>query len=122
MFNKKSKKSSQVPWKTALVGNPTNVVIGPLGFQGELDAKPKGEKCNSPRRPNLTANLGKKSPKPLRIVSNERESKAQEPPTIRASTVAVGIGDSEPRDPLSGYSRSLLPRLVLMLIFFAIAR
>lgn len=41
MFNKKSKKRLKPP-TNLLLGIPTNIATGPLGFRAELDVDPKG--------------------------------------------------------------------------------
>lgn len=59
MSDKKSKKSSKLPLKHLLLGIPTNIAAGPLGFRAELDIKPKGEQgccpCSRAGRADLTA-------------------------------------------------------------------
>lgn len=43
-FRKKSKKSPKPPPKHIVLGIPTNTIVGPLGFQTDLDIGPKGER------------------------------------------------------------------------------
>jgi hypothetical protein len=43
MFNKKSKKSLKSLPNHLLLGIPTNVAVGPLGFRAELGVNPNGE-------------------------------------------------------------------------------
>ena len=43
MSDKKSKKSLKHLTKNALLGIPTSIAAGPLGFRAELDLDPKSE-------------------------------------------------------------------------------
>ena len=44
MFNKKSKKSSKPHSKHLVFGIPTNIAVGPLGFQANVDTDSAGER------------------------------------------------------------------------------
>jgi hypothetical protein len=46
-FNKKSKKSPRLSQQHLVLGLPTNVAVGPLGFRAELDIGPKGGETRS---------------------------------------------------------------------------
>ena len=47
MFDKKPKKSPRLSQQHLVLGLPTNVAAGPLGFRAELDIGPKGEETRS---------------------------------------------------------------------------
>ena len=49
MSNKKSKKSFKPFQNHLLLGIPTNIAAGPLGFRAELDTNPNGEQDRSHR-------------------------------------------------------------------------
>ena len=45
--DKKSKKPPKLSQKHIVLGIPTNIAVGPLGFRAELDIGPKGEQGRS---------------------------------------------------------------------------
>ena len=47
LFDKKSKKSLKSSQRHVSLGILTNIAVGPLGFQAELDIDPKGEQNHS---------------------------------------------------------------------------
>ena len=105
MPGKKSKKSSKA-FTNLLLGIPTNIAVGPLGFQAALDVNPKGKQDRSyfglsGDRADPAAILDKGNPEPSRIVPRERGSGAQDPPAPGPST-AVETRDIEEVDRPTG--------------------
>ena len=102
MLGKKSKKPSKIH-TSLLLGIPTNVAVGPLGFRAALDINPKGERNRPYRelssdRPDSTAIIDVGNPEPSRIVFCERKSGAQEPP-VPGTSSAPAIHNIEGVDP-----------------------
>ena len=92
MPGKKSKKSSKA-FTNLLLGIPTNIAVGPLGFQAALDVNPKGKQDRSylglsGDRADPAAIIDGDNPEPSRIVPRElRGSGAQDPPAQGPSTI-----------------------------------
>ena len=101
MFNKKSKKPLK---KNLLMGIPTNIAVGPLGFRAELDIDPKSKPDHlscyylGANPPDLPAPLDERDPGPSRIVSHKVEQEAPGPSTSQTLAPAVAIGDTEPEN------------------------
>ena len=99
MFKKNSKKPLK---KNLLLGIPTNIAVGPLGFRAELDVDPKSKsgrlQCRylGADQPDSPATLDEKNPGPSRIVSRKGEQEAPGPSTSKTLTPAVAIGLIEP--------------------------
>ncbi|KAF9786470.1 hypothetical protein BJ322DRAFT_1210848 [Thelephora terrestris] len=79
MSDKKSKKSLKHLAKNALLGIPTSIATGPLGFRTELDVDPKNTD----------------NPRPARILFREKEDEAQGPSMPGTSIPLIAIGDIE---------------------------
>ena len=116
MASKKSKR----PFKfltAQSMGIPTNIAVGPLGFQAALDVDPEGEQNHSYHeldRPDSTAIPDENNPKPSQIIFRETESGAQEPPVPGTSTT-VAIGDIEQGDPSTGARYWSLPSRLMFI-------
>ena len=105
MPGKKSKKSSKA-FTNLFLGIPTNIAVGPLGFQAALDVNPKGKQNRSylrlsGDRADPIAILDRGNPEPSRIVPHERGGGAQDPPVPGPSTT-VEIRDIEEVDRPTG--------------------
>ena len=101
MPGKKSKGSSKA-FTNLLLGIPTNIAVGPLGFQAALDVNPKGKRNRSylgmsGDRADPAAIIDGDNPEPSQIVPRKRGSGAQDPPAPGPST-AVEIRDIEEVD------------------------
>ena len=82
LFDKKPKKSLKSSQRHASLGIPTNIAVGPLGFQAELDTDSQGQQSRSCRDlevdgPDLTAILDDKDPRASRIVFHDKKSEDQ---------------------------------------------
>ena len=99
MFKKNSKKPLK---KNLLLGIPTNIAVGPLGFRAELDVDPKSKSDHllccylGTNQPDSSATLDEKDPGPSRIVPHKVEQEAPGPSTSETLTPAVAIGVTEP--------------------------
>ena len=103
MASKKSKKPFRFLTAQSL-GIPTNIAVGPLGFQAALDLNQEGERNRSYHeldRPNSTAILDGNNPKPSQIIFRETESGTQEPP-VPGTSNALAIHDIEQEDLPTG--------------------
>jgi len=98
-FGKRSKKSLK-PSQHIILGIPTNIAAGPLGFRAELDIEPKGEKgCPhhdfKTDRSDPTETLDEKNPRASRIVFFDKERDGQGDPVQEASTSGAVIGSEQ---------------------------
>ena len=105
MFNKKSKKPLK---KNLLLGIPTNIAVGPLGFRAELDVDPKSKSehllccCLGADPPDSPVPLDERDPGPSRIVSHKVEQEAPGPSASQTLIPAVAIGVIEPENSHPG--------------------
>ena len=112
MSDKKSKKPVKTLAKNLLLGIPTNIAAGPLGFRAELDIDPKGKQryFQSQLRAGPTVVPDKKSPGPSRIVFHKKEVETEGLLGVpETSTYAVVVDDVGPVNPLTGRFFNLLP-------------
>lgn len=111
MPGKKSKKTFKLS-ANLLLGIPTNIAVGPVGFRAALDTNPKGDTNRSYRglsedRADSTTIIDGDNPEPSRIVPHERESGTQEPPVVPGTSTTVEICEVEQADrPTSECYRS----------------
>ena len=82
LFDKKSKKSLKSSQQHVSLGIPTNIAVGPLGFQAELDIDSEGEQshpCNDLEvdGPDLTAILDDKDSRASWIMFHDKKSEDQ---------------------------------------------
>ena len=115
LFNKKSKDSRKSSRGLAL-GIPTNLVIGPLGFQAELGIGPKGEPSRPYRDlkadgPDLIVVSDEKDTRASRIVFRESKNDDQGLPATEIPAPVAVVGGTKHGDDTTGECfRSLLSR------------
>ena len=105
MFNRKSKKLPKPFQKHIVLGIPTNIAVGPLGFRAELDIDPTGNQNRSDHdsvadRPDSSiAMLDENNPGPSRIVfHNKSEDQGLHvPETSTPGVVVDGIEHGDDR-------------------------
>jgi hypothetical protein len=106
-FNKKSKKSPRLSQQHLVLGLPTNVAAGPLGFRAELDIGPKGEETRFYHgfwsRPTwFDTTLDEESPRTSRIAFHDKRSEGQQLPAPETSTPSVAVASTEHGNDLTG--------------------
>ena len=121
LFDKKSKKSIKSSQRHVSLGIPTNIAVGPLGFQAELDTDSQGQQSRSCRDlevdgPDLTAILDDKDPRASRIVFHSKKSGDQGSAVTDVLATGSVVNSNEHGDPTSEDTRSLSSRLMFMLI------
>ena len=107
MSSRKSKKSFQPFANHLLLGIPTNIAVGPLGFRAALDVNTKGE-GNRPRHcksridwADLTTMVDDGDAQPSQIILYEK-GKAQNPLGQATSAHSVIDGGIEPENDPTG--------------------
>ena len=120
LFSRKPKKS--LKHSQRVLGIPTNIAAGPLGFRAELDTSPKGEKNRDYQDleadlTDSTVALGKNNNKGLQIVFQGTTGEGQALPAPEISTPdAVVSGADHGGDPPSERFRSLPSALTFIWI------
>jgi len=107
--DKKSGKSLKLSQRSASLGIPTNIAVGPLGFRAELDINPTGEDSRfyhdlaADRPDSSTATLDVNNPRPSRVVFRDKRSGDQDLHVPETSTTG-GVIDhaAERRSDLTG--------------------
>ena len=113
LVKKAPKKSFRLSQQPIPFGIPANIVVGPAGFQAELDVGPKGERHRFHRdlekdRPDSVVMLGGDDTKAIRIVRSDTGSKGEGHPEPGASTAGTIGGDDNHGDrPIGERSQSL---------------
>ena len=111
MFGKKFKKLPKPFRKHIVLGIPTNIAAGPLGFRAELDTDPIGNQNHSDHdlaadAPDSSiAMLGENSPGPSRIVfHNKSEDQGLHAPETSTPSDAIDHSTEHSNVPASEYS------------------
>jgi hypothetical protein len=114
LFDKKPKKLSKSSRRHLSLGIPTNIAVGPLGFQADLDVGPKGECTSSYHdsdtdRSDSTVTPDEETPRTSRIVFRDKGGENQELPAPEASTSGVVEDNTEHGNELTSASVSYHP-------------
>ena len=113
-FNRKPKESFRPSRRPTSLRIPTNVALGPLGFQAELGTGPRGKQRRSRRgsevdRPDSTVMLDENGTGASRVVFRDTGGRSEALPAPGSSTVGTMVGDDKHEDRPIGERLQPLP-------------